>query len=171
MRKALYAGSFDPPTLGHLWVARTGLAMCDQLIVAVGHNPDKHSLFTPEERVDLFQRALADTDDGAPLVNVISYTGKLTVDLARELGASIMVRGIRGHDDLDHEATQRQVNADLAPDIVTVFLMPPREITHVSSTFVRGVLGVEGWEKAAARCVPPVVLDALHLRSAGPRDA
>ena len=161
MRRALYAGSFDPPTLGHLWVTQAGLKVFDEVVVAVGFNPDKQHLFPASERAELFQRSLEDAGADLSRLRVTTYTGRFTVDVARSEGAGFLLRGIRGHDDLEHERTMRIVNGDLAPELTTVLLMPPREIAHLSSSFVRGLRGLERWEDVAREMVPPRVLAAL----------
>jgi pantetheine-phosphate adenylyltransferase len=162
-RRALYPGSFDPPTLGHLWVVQQGLALFDELVVAIGENPEKRFYLQPEMRADLLRRSLlAEAPDCAARLRLISYQNRFTVDVAREQGAAFLLRGVRGSVDLDHELVQRRVNADLAPDLTTVFLAPPRSIAHISSTLVRGLVGLEGWERAVAGMVPAPVLEALR---------
>ena len=152
-RTAVYAGSFDPPTSGHVWVARTGAALFDKLFVAVGSQPEKHSFFTLEDRVRLLKRSLRALRN----VHVGHFENEFLVDYARRVGARYILRGIRNPMDLEYERGMRQINADLAPGIATGFLMPPRELAEVSSSFVRGLVGLKGWTKIVRRFLPEPV--------------
>ena len=117
-RHAVYAGSFDPITLGHLDIIRRGARMFDRLTVAIGVNPDKRPLFSPEERVSLIGEIVRDM----PNVEVTAFEG-LTVDFVRRSGAAIMLRGLRTLTDIEAEFTMTLANRALAGEIETVFLM------------------------------------------------
>lgn len=162
-RRAIYAGSFDPPHLGHVWLAQWGAGLFDELVVAIGHNPEKRGFLAPDRRAQLMREACAEPKLALeePRLKVVTFSGKFTVDLARELSAQFLVRGIRSGADVDHEQQHGNINRDLAPEIMTVFLMPPRELCDLSSSFVRGLIGLEGWQDAVARMVPANVLEAL----------
>lgn len=159
-RTAVYAGSFDPLTNGHIWMIRQGASLFDRLIVAIGVNPDKRATFTLEERKLMLREAL----DGLPNVRIAEFDNRFLVDFARENGASIMIRGIRSSHDYEYERVMRHINADMAPQIVTIFLMPPRSISELSSSMVKGLIGPQGWEEQVARYVPEGVFRMLKQR-------
>ena len=149
-RRAVYAGSFDPPTNGHLWMIREAAALFDELIVTIGVNPEKHSTYTIEERQIMLAAITADL----PNVSISVFENRFLVHYAREVGAHFVVRGIRTGGDYEYERSMRYINSDLAPEISTVFLMPPREIAEVSSTMVKGLVGPEGWRDTIGRYLP-----------------
>lgn len=131
-RIALYPGSFDPPTLGHMDMIRRAASMFDELVVAVIRNPSKQGTFSMEERLQMLQRCVQDL----PNVSVDCFEG-VTVRYARQIGASVMIRGLRSTNDFDMEQQLAQVNQRLAPDIETIFLMCRPEHSVVSSSNVR----------------------------------
>jgi len=157
-RIAVYAGSFDPPTKGHLWIIKKGLELFDKLIVAIGTNPQKNYTFSVEERIELIKASTEDTDR----LEVEHFDNRYLVDYAREQDALFVIRGIRSSSDYDYERVMRHINADLAKEITTIFLMPPRDISEVSSSMVMGLVGPKGWEKNVERYVPKKVLEAMH---------
>ncbi len=152
-KKAVYAGSFDPLTNGHLWMIQKGAELFDELIVAIGVNPDKKSTFSLEERMEMLRR----TTKSHPNVNINSYAGKYLVKYAEEMGASYILRGIRNPQDYEYERVMCNINHDLNPNIQTTFHQPPREIAEVSSSFVKGLIGPEGWEEVVEKYVPSAV--------------
>lgn len=156
---ALYPGSFDPFTNGHLDMVDRACEIFDELVLAIAANSRKTSLFTVEERQELMQAVMA----GRPNVRVTSFTG-LTTTFAREVGASVVVRGIRAVTDFDYEHAMYQVNRDLAPDVETVFLLSSREYTFLSSTIIKEIAR---FGKVYDDYAPPVVNAAL-LRKFGP---
>ncbi len=131
---AVYVGSFDPPTLGHLDVVRRGAAVFDRVTVGIGINPDKRPLFTPPERVELFRGLVADL----PHVEVASFQG-LAVQFARDQGARVLLRGFRMLADMESEFTMSLANRQLAPDIESVFLMSSEQFSHISSTLIKQI--------------------------------
>ena len=155
MPKAIYAGSFDPVTHGHLWMIRTAAELFRELVVAIGVNPEKQTAYSLAERLELLRACT----DGLANVSVDSFENQFLVRYAHEQGARYIVRGIRNEGDYAREREMRYINADLEPEILTVFLMPPREIAEVSSSFVRGLIGPEGWEEVVRRFVPPPVYE------------
>ncbi len=159
-RKAIYAGSFDPVTNGHLYLIREGARLFDELVVAVGTNPGKSYTFSPVERLDMLARSAKDIDN----VEIVAMSKVYLVDFAQSVGASYILRGVRNESDYLNERTMRNVNADMAPEITTVFLMPPRGIAEVSSSFVKGLAGPEGWERLIEGYLPPEVLDTFRRR-------
>jgi len=153
MRKAVYAGSFDPITCGHVWMIEQGAALFDELVVAVGSNPDKKYTFTVAERVEMLQSCVG----RRPGVTIDTFENQFLVNYADAVGADHILRGIRSQGDYEYERGMRNVNSDLRPGIVTVFLIPPREIAEVSSSFVKGLIGPEGWEAIVEQYVPAPV--------------
>ncbi len=153
MRRAVYAGSFDPLTLGHLWVIDQGRALFDELIVAIGINPDKRYRFPLAERLDMLREVTA----GFANVRVDSYENLFLVHYAEQVGAQFILRGIRNEQDYGYEKGMRYVNSELDARIQTIFLIPPRELVEVSSSFVKGLVGPAGWEQVLAKYVPPAV--------------
>lgn len=159
---ALYPGSFDPPTFGHIDVIQRGRRMFDRLIVGVGRNPDKSTLFTIEERVHMLRtltdQLCEDEPDGAP-VTVAPYDG-LTVDAAKQLGASILLRGVRNLNDMQYEAQQAVTNRQLA-GLETAFVMSGQSFAYVSSTLIRQVTAMGSDPSVLASMCPQLVIDAL----------
>lgn len=159
MRRAVYAGSFDPITEGHLWMIREGKKLFDELIVAVGVNPDKRSLFTVDER----KAFILDCEED---VTVSSYENMYLIDYAKSVGATHLLRGIRDISDVGFEKMMRNINSDISPEISTVFLMPPRCLADVSSSLVKGLVGPQGWESIVNKYVSHAVLEALAVKNA-----
>ncbi|MBQ0124603.1 MAG: pantetheine-phosphate adenylyltransferase [Bacteroidales bacterium] len=135
MKTAIFPGSFDPFTLGHLDVLRSALNLFDKVIVAVGYNSSKNGFFDPDTRVEIIKQATA----GMKNVEVCSYTG-LTVDLCREKGANFIVRGLRTTTDFELESVISQANRNMAPEILSLFIPSGHEFSFISSTVVRDVL-------------------------------
>ncbi len=160
-RIAVYAGSFDPPTLGHLWMMREGAALFDELIVVLAVNPDKRGFLPMDERARLLRGMLADIGAPGALRLAVHERGFLA-EFAREQGAQYLLRGVRNARDLDYEKTIARMNARMEPGLHTLFLSPPAELEDISSTLVRGFVGQPGWERWAAACVPPAVLEAIR---------
>ncbi|RLS44029.1 MAG: pantetheine-phosphate adenylyltransferase [Planctomycetota bacterium] len=133
-RIGLYAGSFDPVTLGHLDIIRRGARLVDKLIVSVGINPDKSPLFSPTERVEMLQSVLKEI----PNVEVDCFEG-LTVDHVHRRKAGVMIRGIRTVSDIESEFTMALTNRTLSPDIETVFLMASEKYSHISSSLIKQI--------------------------------
>jgi len=163
MTLAVYAGSFDPLTVGHLWMIEQGAELFGSLAVAVGVNPEKRALFTPEERVELLRQSTA----RLPGIRIGSFTDQFLISYARSLGARFILRGVRNENDYVYERAMRNVNGDLAPGITTVFLMPPRAISEVSSSMVKSLMGPEGWQPIVQSYVPAPVFEKLLEKSHG----
>lgn len=162
-RKAVYAGSFDPPTEGHMYMIREGAALFDELVVAIGVNPEKKSLFALEERLSLLRSSVRDHSN----VTVSTFEASYLIDYAHRIGARYILRGIRNSVDFGYEQTMRNVNGDRNPAITTVFLMPPRGLAEVSSSFVKGLVGPRGWAKFIRDMVPAAVHEALLRKFPG----
>jgi len=161
MRTAVYAGSFDPPTKGHLWMIDRGLELFDRLIVSIGTNPHKTYQFSVEQRISLLKACI----EPDPRLEIAHFYNRYLVDYARDLGAQYILRGIRSPQDYEYERVMRQLNADMAPQVTTVFLMPPRDIAELSSSVVKGLIGPAGWEETIRRYVPGAVLEVLAGRT------
>ncbi|HTY81548.1 MAG TPA: pantetheine-phosphate adenylyltransferase [Dehalococcoidales bacterium] len=157
-RIAVYAGTFDPVTLGHLWMIEKGATIFDKLVVAIGTNPDKSCYFPLEERVAMLKEAVTKFKN----VTVDSYQNQFLIKYVEKLGARFLLRGIRSTSDYEYEKSMSYINRDQNSDIVTVFLLPPRDLIEISSSIVRGLIGPEGWEKVVSKYVPPVVLERLR---------
>lgn len=138
-RKALFPGSFDPFTSGHLNILKRALTMFDEVVVAVGINIDKHGFFPTEKRVDIIRQATS----GMKGVSVISY-GNLTVNICRELGIRHIVRGVRNMIDFETERSIADANRVLAPEIETIIIPTAQEFAHISSTAVRDIIKHHG---------------------------
>ena len=162
MKKVVYAGSFDPITNGHVWMIEQGAKLFDELIVAVGINPDKRSAFSLEERLQLLRESIGHL----PHVSVTSFENKFLVHYATSIGAHYILRGIRDAGDYEYERGMRHVNNDLQSEITAIFLMPPREISEVSSSLVKGLIGPKDWEKIVRQYVPEPVYKMLLSKHA-----
>ncbi len=151
---ALYPGTFDPVHYGHIDITRRASLLWDNVIVAVYDQPSKHLLFTTEERVALFAEAVKDLSN----VQVVSYQG-LTVEFAREVGAKVMVRGLRAITDFEYEFQIALTNKRLAPDIEFAALMTSQEHTFLSASILKEVALLGG--DISTMC-PPHVAEALR---------
>lgn len=161
-RRCVYAGSFDPVTRGHLYMIEQGSRLFEELIVAVGSNPAKRYSFSIEERLGFIRRAIAHL----PNVKVDRFEREFLVSYCQRVHAKYLLRGMRSQADYEFERTMRYVNSDLDPGISTVFLMPPRELAEVSSSFVKGLVGPTGWEDIVRRYVPDPVYEAFLKHAA-----
>ena len=151
---AIYAGSFDPPTNGHLDLVERASKLFPRVIVAVGENPTREPLFTVEERIALLQQVSAPFSN----VSVQSFKG-LLVDYGKRVGARVVVRGLRAGTDFEHELQIAHANADLAPELDTVFLPTRTRHGFVSASLVREIARHGG---DVGRYAPKVVCDALR---------
>ncbi len=158
MTKALYPGSFDPITNGHLAIIKRAQKLFDQLIVAVVHNPNKDMLFTLEERQALVNDAMQEV--GLEGIEVVTYNG-LLVEFARDMNVDAIVRGLRVNSDFDYEFQMALMNRDMAPEIESVFLMTSGRYVFLSSSIVKEV---KGYGEKISHLVPKVVDEALSER-------
>ena len=154
---AVYAGSFDPPTNGHVWMIERGARLFERLVVAVALNPEKAYTFPLETRL----RWLEDICSRHDNVEVADIQNRFLAKYARDVGAGHILRGIRDEEDYRYERGMRYINSDLNPDLTTVFLMPPRQLGQVSSSFVKNMIGPEGWEPIVEGYVPATVFHEL----------
>jgi pantetheine-phosphate adenylyltransferase len=160
-RIGLYPGSFDPVTYGHIDIAKRALALVDRLVIAVGTHHDKQSLFSPDERVAMVVDALSPVaDDTGAAIDVTVYD-TLTVTAAVELGADVIIRGLRDAGDFDYEMQMAGMNASMVPSVETVFLASSPETRYIAASFVRQIAALGGDVSAF---VPPSVAAALRRK-------
>ncbi len=159
-RIAVYTGSFDPVTLGHVNVIERASPLVDKLIVGVGVNPEKGSLFTTEERVELIERSVEHVSN----IEVQTFSG-LAVDFVRAVNSRVMIRGVRPLTDIAAEFTMLMANRQLDPEVETIFLMADEEFAHISSTLLKQIAPLASDEKLA-RFVPRVVIKLLREKLA-----
>ena len=160
---AVYPGSFDPVTNGHLDIIRRGSRLFDRVIVAILRNPEKKAMFNVEERRRILKRAAAKMAN----VSVDTFDG-LLVDYARRRGARVIVRGLRALSDFEYEFQMALMNRRLAPEIETVFMMPAESYTYISSRLIREVFALGG---PIAGLVPEIVESRMRgsRKARGPR--
>ena len=145
-RIGFYSGSFDPVTLGHMDVIRRSLKLVDTLVIGIGVHPGKAPLFTIEERIEMLESETAAVIKKAGIaakISVVTFAG-LTVDAAREAGASAIFRGLRDSTDFDYEMQMSGMNSAMAADIDTVFLPASPEVRHITATLVRQIAMMGG---------------------------
>lgn len=161
MRIAIYSGSFDIVTEGHLWMIKKGLALFDQLIVGIGTNPDKQTLFDFKTRKQLLKTVCAGLSDN---LIIEDFSNLALVQFARDKNAQYILRGIRSVSDFDYERMLKNVNTDLDESIESIFLMPPKHLSDVSSSMIKGMLKIKGWENIIKRYVPEAMRATLIER-------
>ena len=163
MRIAIYTGSFDPLTNGHVDVIRQAGIVCDRLVVGIGVHPGKTPVFTPDERADLIKQSCGDLlkAQGCEL-KVVTFAG-LAVEAARENGAKVVVRGLRDGTDLDYEMQMAGMNGVMAPEVRTVYFGASPEVRHITATLVRQIAAMGGDITPFA---PAVAATALAQRMA-----
>jgi pantetheine-phosphate adenylyltransferase len=158
MKVAIYPGTFDPVTLGHVDLVERGLRLFDQIVVAVAPSRDKDPLFTLAERLDLLRKAVV----GLERVTVTELAS-LTVSFAAERGAVAMIRGLRAVSDFEYEFQLAWMNRRIEADVETVFLFPNEKYSYVNSTLVKEIARLGGDVRAF---VPPAVADLLYAKFA-----
>ena len=160
-RTALYPGSFDPLTFGHLDVLRRAARLVDRLVVAIGVHHGKAPVFTPDERIAMIAEEAGALGDAAGCeIQVVTFAD-LVVDAARRYGAGILIRGLRDGTDLDYEMQMAGTNGALAPEVQTVLLPASPEVRHVTATLVRQIARMGG---DVGAFVPPAVASRLRQK-------
>jgi pantetheine-phosphate adenylyltransferase len=163
-RIALYPGSFDPVTNGHLDVVRQAVGLVDRLVVAIGIHPGKAPLFTPDERLDMVREVFSPIAAKAGCaVDCITFDD-LTVTAAKRAGATILIRGLRDGTDLDYEMQIAGMNETMAPEVQTVCLLASPMVRPITATLVRQIAGMGG---DVSNFVPKVVASRLKARFGG----
>jgi len=160
MKKAIYAGSFDPVTNGHMWVIEKASEMFDELIVAVAENPEKKYTFPLNERFDMIVQAIGINNK----IAIVRMPNKFLANYAKEKGAEYIIRGVRNASDYAYEKSMKDFNEKLSPEVSTIFLMPPDNISGISSSFVKSLVGPEGWEDVVGDYVPDSVFKSIKRR-------
>ena len=157
MKIAIYPGSFDPITNGHLDIIRRAAALCDRLLIAVARNSTKQGMFSVTERMELIQQVVE-----WPHVEVVTFDG-LLVDYAKQMGAKAIIRGLRAVTDFEYEFQMALMNHRLQPQVETIFLTAREDYTYLSSKLIKEVGALGG---DITEFVPPVVAKALASRQA-----
>lgn len=160
-KRAIYAGTFDPPTIGHEWMFKRGALLFDELRVVVAANADKNPMFSVTERIDMILKST----ESLANVDVASIDKEVLVEYARAKGFSHLLRGMRNVTDVSYEQEMRHINADIEPDIDTVFLMPPRHLSGVSSSMVKSWLYFTRGYEHASRYVPEHVFRLIQRKA------
>jgi pantetheine-phosphate adenylyltransferase len=163
-RTAIYTGSFDPITNGHVDIIVRSAKLVDRLVVAVGAHHGKTPVFTPDERLAMIQREVGDRVRAAGADLVVTTFSGLAVDAAREAGATIIIRGLRDGSDFDYEIQMSTMNAIMAPEAESVFLAASPDCRHIAASLVRQIAAMGG---DVSEFVPSEVADALKARLSG----
>ena len=157
MRVAIYPGSFDPITYGHMDIIERGCGLFDKVIVAIAKSESKNPMFSLEDRINLAASIYEDNDK----VEVVGFPRKLTVDLAKDYGACAIIRGLRAVSDFEYEFQLATMNRSLAPDIESIFLTPKETLIYVSSSLIKEISDLKG---DISKFVHPVVEKALKAK-------
>jgi pantetheine-phosphate adenylyltransferase len=161
IRIALYPGSFDPVTNGHLDVVRQAVSLVDRLVVAIGIHPGKKPLFSTEERLEMVREVFAPiASQTGCVVDAMTYDD-LVVTAAKRVGASILIRGLRDGTDLDYEMQMAGMNETMAPEVKTVFLPASPMVRPITATLVRQIAGMGG---DVSNFVPSIVASRLTAK-------
>ncbi|MDA0775183.1 MAG: pantetheine-phosphate adenylyltransferase [Proteobacteria bacterium] len=157
MRVAIYPGSFDPITYGHMDIIERGCGLFDKVVVAIARSDSKNPMFSLEERINLAESIYEDNDK----VEVVGFPRKLTVDLAKDYNACAIIRGLRAVSDFEYEFQLATMNRSLAPDIESIFLTPKESLIYVSSSLIKEISDLKG---DVSKFVHPKVEQALKAK-------
>ena len=157
MRVAIYPGSFDPITYGHMDIIERGCGLFDKVVVAIAKSEAKNTMFTLEDRINLAESIY----EGNDTVEVVGFPRKLTVDLAKDFNACAIIRGLRAVSDFEYEFQLATMNRSLAPDIESIFLTPKESLIYVSSSLIKEISDLKG---DVAKFVHPKVEQALKAK-------
>ena len=157
MRVAIYPGSFDPITYGHMDIIERGCGLFDKVVVAIARNDSKNPMFSLEDRINLAESIYEDNDK----VEVVGFPRKLTVDLAKDYNACAIIRGLRAVSDFEYEFQLATMNRSLAPDIESIFLTPKESLIYVSSSLIKEISDLKG---DVSKFVHPKVEQALKAK-------
>lgn len=168
MKKALVAGSFDPITLGHMFVIEKALEIADEVHICLAVNPSKTPFFSTLDRYQMIDDAVFQCIPSWNHDRVtikIFEPKKFIATYANDVGCSFIVRGIRNTLDFEYENEQQAINALIAPNLPTVFVMPPAELVKVRSSTIKAMVGIEGWEPLVKEFVPLTVFNRLKRKA------
>lgn len=157
LRAAIYAGSFDPPTNGHINIVHRALQVFDKILIVVAVNSQKKTTFSAEERVSLLKEIFKE----APRVEIDSFQDELLVNYARSKKVKTLLRGLRSFQDYEYEFQMALANKKMAPDLETIFMMTDAEYSHLSSSLIKEILSLGG---SGQGMVPPLVEKRLKER-------
>ena len=157
MRIAIYPGSFDPITYGHMDIIERGCGLFDKVVVAIAKSESKNPMFALEDRINLAASIYEDNDK----VEVVGFPRKLTVDLAKDFGACAIIRGLRAVSDFEYEFQLATMNRSLAPNIESIFLTPKETLIYVSSSLIKEISDLKG---DISKFVHPIVEKALKAK-------
>jgi pantetheine-phosphate adenylyltransferase len=160
-RVALYPGTFDPLTNGHIDLIEAAFRLCDKLIVAIGVHPSKTPMLSVDDRLELIEAVAVPLGEEAGCTVEACTFDNLVADFAREVGAGMLIRGLRDGTDLDYEMQMAGMNGTMAPWLQTVFLPASPEARHITATLVRQIAAMGG---DIAPFVPPIVADRIRTR-------
>jgi pantetheine-phosphate adenylyltransferase len=152
---AVYAGTFDPFTDGHKHILTTAADLVDEVILAIGENPEKKTMFRLSDRLEM----LADVAVAYPNVKVQHFVNEYLVSYAQKIGAKYIIRGLRNPTDFTYEQTMYQINRSINPGIQTVFVMADAAYANISSSMVKGMIGPEGWRDVVVDYIPHEIRD------------
>lgn len=164
-RSAIYAGSFDPLTNGHLWVISRSVRLFDTLTVAIGENPNKTYFLNTEQRLQDVRQALMDLPHHNCQIDVTVIENQFLAAYAREVNADCLIRGLRSEGDFSYEYAMSLVNRKINEELESIYLLPPPHLSQVSSSLVKGMVGPVGWESLVANYVQPHTLELLKATS------
>ena len=164
MNIAIYAGTYDPFTNGHRFTTEFGLDLFDKVIIAIGENPVKKTLFSLDERLEMIRKSTEDLRN----IEVDHFTGLYTVDYATNKSAQYLLRGIRNTTDFGYEQEFQNLCYIRNPTIKLVYAIPPQNLTGVSSSTVKGLCGYNNWESLVTQFVSPFVLEKLKEKYPSP---
>ena len=157
MRVAIYPGSFDPITYGHMDIIERGCGLFDKVVVAIAKSESKNPMFSLEDRINLAESIY----EGNDTVEVVGFPRKLTVDLAKDFNACAIIRGLRAVSDFEYEFQLATMNRSLAPDIESIFLTPKESLIYVSSSLIKEISDLKG---DISKFVHPKVEQALKAK-------
>lgn len=163
MIRAIYAGSFDPITNGHVWVINEAIKLFENLKIVVARNPNKKYMFSWDERANMLNDSIIG-EETFETFSMDQIRDELLINYAKERSVTHLIRGIRNESDYEYEKAMQYVNSDIDSKITTVYLIPPRELCEVSSSLVKGLTQSKGWEDVVKKYVPNPVLEKLKER-------